>query len=122
LPSAGDVVVIDFPGVQGIKRRPAVVLSSAAYHTSRPDVVVGLITSRAVAAGPTDHRGLSQFSRRGKSVIANSRIRRENGTVPLVPYESRRYFGVSLPPCLLPRILRLWGDCQIAIGRACRHA
>ncbi|MCX6833020.1 MAG: type II toxin-antitoxin system PemK/MazF family toxin, partial [candidate division Zixibacteria bacterium] len=42
LPSAGDVVVIDFPGVQGIKRRPAVVLSSAVYHTSRPDVVVGL--------------------------------------------------------------------------------
>ena len=58
MPSAGDVVVIDFPGVQGIKRRPAVVLSSAVYHTSRPDVVVGLITSRAVAAGPTDHTHL----------------------------------------------------------------
>ena len=55
MPSAGDMVVIDFPGVQGIKRRPAVVLSSAVYHASRPDVVVGLITSRAVAAGPTDH-------------------------------------------------------------------
>ena len=55
MPSAGDVVVIGFPGVQGIKRRPAVVLSSAVYHTSRPDVVVGLITSRAVAAGSTDH-------------------------------------------------------------------
>ena len=55
MPSAGDVVVIDFPGVQSIKRRPAVVLSSAVYHTSRADVVVGLITSRAVAAGPTDH-------------------------------------------------------------------
>jgi mRNA interferase MazF len=47
--------VIDFPGVQGIKRRPAVVLSSVLYHTSRPDVVVGLITSRAIAVGATDH-------------------------------------------------------------------
>jgi len=28
----GDIVTVDFPGVTGIKRRPAVVLSSAAYH------------------------------------------------------------------------------------------
>ena len=44
--NVGNVVVIDFPGVTGIKRRPAVVLSSAVYHASRPDVVVGLITSQ----------------------------------------------------------------------------
>ncbi len=52
---AGDVVTIDFPGVTGIKRRPAVVLSSALYHAARPDLVVGLITSRSVPAGPTDY-------------------------------------------------------------------
>ena len=52
---AGDVVTIDFPGVTGIKRRPAVVLSSAIYHAARPDLVVGLITSRSVPAGPTDY-------------------------------------------------------------------
>jgi mRNA interferase MazF len=52
--NAGDVVTIDFPGVTGVKRRPAVVLSSAIYHAARPDLVVGLITSRSVAAGPTD--------------------------------------------------------------------
>lgn len=52
----GDVVAIDFPGVSGIKRRPAVVLSSAIYHASRPDVVVGLITSQTTTAlGPTDY-------------------------------------------------------------------
>lgn len=52
----GDVVAIDFPGVTGVKRRPAVVLSSAVYHASRPDVVVGLITSQTTTAlGPTDH-------------------------------------------------------------------
>ena len=52
--SPGDVVTIDFPGVTGIKRRPAVILSSLVYHASRPDVVVGLITSRSITLGPTD--------------------------------------------------------------------
>ncbi len=53
---AGDVVVVDFPGVTGVKRRPAVVLSSHVYHESRPDVIVGLITSQTTAAtGPTDY-------------------------------------------------------------------
>ena len=52
----GDVVAVDFPGVTGVKRRPAVVLSSAVYHASRPDVVVGLITSQTTTAlGPTDY-------------------------------------------------------------------
>ena len=30
--SAGDLVSVDFPGVTGIKRRPAVILSSSTYH------------------------------------------------------------------------------------------
>jgi len=54
--SPGDVVVVDFPGVTGVKRRPAVVLSSALYHAHRPDIVVGLITSQTAAAlAPTDY-------------------------------------------------------------------
>jgi len=52
----GDVVAVNFPGVTGIKRRPAVIVSSAVYHSSRPDVIVGLITSQTAAAlGPTDY-------------------------------------------------------------------
>jgi len=51
----GDVVVIDFPGVTGVKRRPTVVVSSPRYHASRPDIVVGLITSQTTALGPTDY-------------------------------------------------------------------
>ena len=51
----GDVIVIDFPGVAGVKRRPTVVVSSPAYHAARPDVVVGLITSQTTAIGPTDY-------------------------------------------------------------------
>lgn len=53
---AGDLVVVDFPGVGGVKRRPAVVLSTDLYHQSRPDLVVGLVTSQTAAAiAPTDH-------------------------------------------------------------------
>ena len=52
----GDVVVVDFPGVTGIKRRPAIVLSSDAYHSTRPDAILGLITSQVGGAiGPTDY-------------------------------------------------------------------
>ena len=52
---AGDVVAVDFPGVNGIKRRPAVVLSSMTYHKNRPDVIVGLLTSQSGSLGVTDH-------------------------------------------------------------------
>ena len=52
----GDVVVIDFPGAIGTKRRPAVVLSADIDHASRPDAIFGLITSQTAAAiAPTDH-------------------------------------------------------------------
>jgi mRNA interferase MazF len=53
--SPGDVVVIDFPGVTGVKRRPTLVISSPVYHASRPDVIVGLITSQTAVVGPTDY-------------------------------------------------------------------
>ncbi len=53
--NAGDVVTVDFPGVTGIKRRPAVVLSSATYHANRPDVIVGLITTQTTVLGVTDY-------------------------------------------------------------------
>lgn len=50
----GDVVTVDFPGVTGVKRRPAVVLSSAIYHSNRPDVIVGLVTTQTNALSVTD--------------------------------------------------------------------
>jgi mRNA interferase MazF len=53
--NAGDVVTVDFPGVTGVKRRPALVLSSATYHTARPDIIVGLITTRTSRLGVTDY-------------------------------------------------------------------
>jgi len=52
---AGDVVTVDFPGVTGMKRRPALILSSTTYHTARPDVIVGLITTQTTGLGVTDY-------------------------------------------------------------------
>ncbi|WP_013320626.1 type II toxin-antitoxin system PemK/MazF family toxin [Gloeothece verrucosa] len=51
----GDVVTVDFPGVRGVKRRPAVVISSTIYHTNRPDVIVGIITTQTTDLGITDY-------------------------------------------------------------------
>jgi mRNA interferase MazF len=56
MPDPGDVVVLNFPGAMGVKRRPAVVFSTPLYHTHRPDVIVGLLTTKVRAAtAPTDY-------------------------------------------------------------------
>lgn len=52
----GDVVTVDFPGATGVKRRPAVIVSTDDYHAARPDVILGLLTSQvAGATAPTDY-------------------------------------------------------------------
>ena len=45
--SRGDVVLVPFPFTDqsGTKRRPAVIVSSEVYHTSRADAIIMLITS-----------------------------------------------------------------------------
>lgn len=56
MPHPGDVVVADFVGATGVKRRPAVILSSDLYHTHHPDVVLGALTTHLSAATtPTDY-------------------------------------------------------------------
>ena len=50
----GDVVVVDFPGVKGIKRRPAVVVSTSDYHQSKRDIIIGAITSQ-IPDNPGNH-------------------------------------------------------------------
>ena len=83
--SPGDVVVVDFPGVTGVKRRPAVVLSSDVYHATRPDIIVGLITSQTAAAlGPTDY-ALQDWAAAGLRVAS-----------------AFRSFLVTLPPSAHP--------------------
>jgi mRNA interferase MazF len=53
---AGDVVTVEFPGATGLKRRPAIVISTDLYHSVRPDVVLGLLTTQVSSAkDPTDY-------------------------------------------------------------------
>lgn len=52
----GDVVTVDFVGAMGIKKRPAVVVSSSLYLASRPDVVLAVLTTQISSAStPTDY-------------------------------------------------------------------
>jgi mRNA interferase MazF len=54
--NAGDVVLVDFPGVTGVKTRPAIVVSTNLYHSHRPDIIVALLTTQiAPATAPTDY-------------------------------------------------------------------
>lgn len=51
--SFGDIVLVPFPFTDqtGMKKRPAVVVSSAAYNAARRDVVIMAVTSQARPAG-----------------------------------------------------------------------
>ena len=56
MPRAGDVVLTDFVGTTGVKRRPAVVVSAELYHAHHPDVVLSVLTSQlSGATTPTDY-------------------------------------------------------------------
>lgn len=50
--SFGDIVLVPFPFTDqsAIKRRPAVVISSAAYQRSTPDLIIMAVTSQARAS------------------------------------------------------------------------
>lgn len=49
----GDIVLVPFPFTDQstAKRRPAVVVSSAAYHRERPDLIIMAVTSQPRPAG-----------------------------------------------------------------------
>lgn len=49
----GDIVLVPFPFTDqsATKRRPAVVISSSAYHRVRPDLIIMAITSQPPTAG-----------------------------------------------------------------------
>ena len=54
----GDVVLVPFPfsDLSTTKVRPAVVVSSTLYHTTKPDLLLAALTSKiAAATGPLDH-------------------------------------------------------------------
>jgi PemK-like, MazF-like toxin of type II toxin-antitoxin system len=61
----GDVVVCDFLGAQGRKRRPGVVVSSDAYHAQGADVVVAELTTRQAKALEPSSCALQDWSAAG---------------------------------------------------------
>jgi mRNA interferase MazF len=52
----GDIIVATLPGAVQTKIRPAVVISSDTYLVERPDVIVGILTTRLpVSPAATDY-------------------------------------------------------------------
>ena len=46
----GSVVVVNFPGATGIKRRPAIAVSSEIYHVERPDLILAVVNTQVANA------------------------------------------------------------------------
>jgi mRNA interferase MazF len=63
----GDVVLIPFPFTDQTtaKKRPAVVVSSTAYHRSRPDLILMAITSRVKPAPSFGEVAVGQWETAG---------------------------------------------------------
>lgn len=105
MPEPGDVVTVDFTGATGVKRRPAVVVSSDLYHAHRPDLILAILTSQVTAAtSPTDYI-LQDWSLAG--------LQR--------PSIFRVYFGMAMPSAV--RVIghlsaRDWQGVQACLVRA----
>lgn len=78
---ASDVVTVDFVGATGVKRRPAVVLSSDLYHRDRPDLILGVLTTNTTAATASTDYVLLDWSAAGLHS----------------PSAFRAYFGMAQP-------------------------
>lgn len=81
MPEPGDVVTVDFLGATGIKRRPAVVISSKDYHANRRDVILGILTTNTSAASQSTDHVLQEWSAAGLHA----------------PSAFRSYFGMASP-------------------------
>jgi mRNA interferase MazF len=65
--SFGDVVLVPFPFTDqtSAKRRPAVVISSDAYHRERPDLILMAVTSQQRPASSVGEASLLHWSEAG---------------------------------------------------------
>jgi mRNA interferase MazF len=63
----GDVVLVPFPFTDqtASKRRPAVIVSSAAYHRDRPDVIILAITSQSQAQTTVGEAAIGKWKEAG---------------------------------------------------------
>lgn len=65
MPKQGDVVTVDFAGATGVKRRPCVVVSSDTYHSQRPDLILGVLTTNTNSASSPNDYLLQDYSAAG---------------------------------------------------------
>ncbi len=65
--SFGDIILVPFPftDLTSTKKRPAVVISTAAYGNSRPDVVVMAVTSQLRPSTAVGEVWLSEWQQAG---------------------------------------------------------
>ena len=82
----GDVVVVDFVGATGTKRRPAVVVSSDLHHSQRPDLILAAITTNIASATAATDYVLQDWTAAGLRA----------------PSAFRAYFGMALPSAVRP--------------------
>ena len=68
MPNPGEVVIYDFAGARSFKRRPGVVVSTAAYHAQRPDVVLCLLTTNIRRATTSTDYVLKDWAAAGLNV------------------------------------------------------
>ena len=63
----GDIVLVPFPFTDqsAAKKRPAVVISSEAYHQQRPDLIIMAVTSQVKAAQTVGETFCAGLARRG---------------------------------------------------------
>ena len=101
MPRPGDVVTVDFPGATGAKRRPAVVVSSDLYHSERPDLILGILTSNVAAAATSSDCVLQDWAEAGLHSAS----------------AFRAYFGMALPAAV--RVIAHLSDRDRASVQAC---
>lgn len=97
--SRGDVVLVAFifPDETGVKRRPAVIVSSEAYHQGRQEAIIAAITSRTDRVLVGDHL-ITEWREAGLlfpsvatgiiRTIKQSMIARKLGVMPKAEMES----------------------------------
>lgn len=105
MPRPGDVVTVDFSGATGVKRRPTVVVSSDLYHSERPDLILGVLTTNLGGATASTDHVLHDWSQAGLRS----------------PSAFRAYFGMALPSAT--RVIghlsdRDWECVRARVGRA----
>ncbi|MCE2487222.1 MAG: type II toxin-antitoxin system PemK/MazF family toxin [Desulfurellaceae bacterium] len=63
----GDVVLVPFPFTDQTtsKKRPAVVISSSAYHEARPDLIIMAITSQLKASPTVGESAIAEWKETG---------------------------------------------------------